>query len=165
MKPKGLYISPTEFVRFAEPGKSLSQHIATRDRSPDFFALGMYLPNPDPILKKQGRDISIYSDLRSDAHVGGCIRRRKAAVLGLEWRIERDRASARMTRLCDEVLGRLDMRRLLHELLEATLYGWQPLEVLWSAPGSGPTVPLQVLAKPVPWFVFDGEALCHALGH
>lgn len=157
MKPQGLYISSTEFVRFAEPRQRLSEHIATRDRSPDFFALGMYLPNPDPILKKQGRDISIYSDLRSDAHVGGCIRRRKAAVLGLEWRVERDKASARMTRLCEEVLGRLDMRRLLHELLEATLYGWQPLEVLWSAPGAGPTVPLQVLAKPVHWFQFDGD--------
>jgi len=157
MKHQGLYISPTEFVRFAEPRQRLSDHIATRDRSPDFFALGMYLPNPDPILKKQGRDISIYSDLRSDAHVGGCIRRRKAAVLGLEWRIERDKASARMTRLCEDVLGRLDMRRLLHEVLEATLYGWQPLEVLWSAPGAGPTVPLQVLAKPVHWFHFDGD--------
>jgi phage gp29-like protein len=157
MKPQGLYISPTEFVRFAEPRQRLSEHIATRDRSPDFFALGMYLPNPDPILKKQGRDISIYSDLRSDAHVGGCIRRRKAAVLGLEWRVERDKASARMTRLCEEVLGRLDMRRLLHEILEATLYGWQPLEVLWSTPGAGPNVPLQVLAKPVHWFHFDGD--------
>lgn len=157
MKPKGLYISPTEFLRFAEPGKGLSDAIATRERSPDFFALGMYLPNPDPILKKQGRDISIYSDLRSDAHVGGCIRRRKAAVLGLEWRVERDKASARMARLCQDVLGQMDIRRLLHEVLEATLYGWQPMEVLWSAPGAGPTVPLQVLAKPVHWFGFDGE--------
>lgn len=157
MKPTGLYINPTEFVRFAEPRQSLSEHIATRERSPDFFALGMYLPNPDPILKKQGRDISIYSDLRSDAHVGGCIRRRKAAVLGLEWRVQRDKASERMAQLCEEVLGRLDMRRLLHELLEATLYGWQPLEVLWSVPGAGPTMPLAVLAKPVQWFAFDGD--------
>ena len=46
MKPQGLYISPTEFVRFAEPLQRLSDHIATRERSLDFFALGMYLPNP-----------------------------------------------------------------------------------------------------------------------
>lgn len=158
MKPHGLYVSPTDFVRFAEPRQSLSSHIATRERSPDFFALGMYLPNPDPILKKQGKTISVYSDLRSDAHVGGCIRRRKAAVLGLEWRIEREKASARSAKLCETVLQSLDVPRLLHECLEAVLYGWQPLEVLWSPPGAGPRVPLQVLAKPVHWFHFDADA-------
>lgn len=158
MKPKGLYVSPTEFVRFAEPKQSLSSHLATRERSIDFFALGMFLPNPDPVLKKQGKDIRVYSDLRSDAHVGGCIRRRKAAVQGLEWRVERGQASARSARLAEDVLGTLDMRRVLHEVMDAVLYGWQPLEVLWSAPGAGPTVPLDVLAKPVHWFGFDDES-------
>ena len=158
MKPHGLYVNPTDFVRFAEPGKTLSDHIATRDRSPDFFALGMYLPNPDPILKKQGKANSVYSDLRSDAHVGGCIRRRKAAVLGLEWRVEREKASARSAKLCETVLQSLNMPRLLHECLEAVLYGWQPLEVIWSPPGAGPSMPLQVLAKPVHWFHFDADA-------
>lgn len=157
MKTNGLYVSPTEFVSFAAPQRSLSEHIATRSRSPDFTALGMYLPNPDPILKKQGRDISVYSDLRSDAHVGGCVRRRKAAVQALEWRVVRDKASARSTRLAQEVLSTLDVRRLLHELMDAVLFGWQPLEVLWSLPGAGPRVPLEVRAKPVQWFHFDGD--------
>ncbi len=158
MKPQGLYVSPTEFVRFSESKQSLSDHIATRNRSMDFAALGMYLPNPDPVLKKQGQDIRVYSDLRSDAHVGGCIRRRKAAVQKLEWRVVRDRASARSAKLCGEVLGRLDMRRVLHEMMEAVLYGWQPLEVLWSPPGAGPNVPLDVMAKPVHWFGFDDQS-------
>lgn len=158
MKPKGLYVSPTQYVSFAEPKQRLSDHIATRDRSPDFSALGLYLPNPDPILKKQGRDISVYNDLRSDAHVGGCIRRRKAAVQALEWRIEREGASARSAKLAEDVLKRLDMRRLLHELMDAVLFGWQPLEVIWSPPGAGPIVPQEVLAKPVQWFHFDSDA-------
>lgn len=111
--PNGLYISPTEFVRFAEGAKptTLSDHIATRNRSPDFTALGMYLPNPDPILKKLGKDIRVYSDLRSDAHVGGCIRRRKAGVVRMEWRIDRDRASARMAKLAEQVLGASSIKR------------------------------------------------------
>lgn len=161
MKPKGLYISPTEFVAFAEGDrpKRLSDHIATRDRSPDFSALGMYLPNPDPILKKQGKDVAIYADLRSDGHVGGCIRRRKAGVLKMEWRVVRDRASARMAKLCETVLGQLDMRRLLREVLDAPLFGWQPLEVMWMPPNTGgPIVPVDVLAKPVGWFHYDEQA-------
>ncbi|PJC14550.1 MAG: DUF935 domain-containing protein [Comamonadaceae bacterium CG_4_9_14_0_8_um_filter_57_21] len=156
--PGGMYVNPTQYVRFAEPGKTIDQHIATRDRSPDFFALGMYLPNPDPILKKQGSDLRVYQDLRSDAHVGGCIRRRKAAIQGLEWRVVQGQASARSTKLAQDVLGRLDLHRVLHEVMDAVLYGWQPLEVLWSAPGAGPTVPLDVLAKPVHWFQFDADA-------
>lgn len=160
MQKRGLYISPTEFVAFAEPGRQqrLSDHIATRDRSPDFTALGLYLPNPDPVLKKQGRDIAVYTDLRSDAHVGGCIRRRKAAVQAMEWRVERAGASAAMAKLAESVLLRLDMRRLVHEMTEAVLYGWQPLEVIWSPPGAGTVVPQDVLAKPVPWFHYDAEA-------
>jgi hypothetical protein len=59
MSSKGLWVSPTEFVRFSEPaaGKALTDHIASRGRSFDSQALGMYLPNPDPILKAQGKDI------------------------------------------------------------------------------------------------------------
>lgn len=159
--PRGMYISPTQFVAFSEGQKPqrLSDHIATRDRSPDFTALGMYLPNPDPILKKQGRDIAIYTDLRGDAHVGGCIRRRKAGVLKMEWRVDRDKASARSAKLCETVLGQLDMRRLLRELLDAPLYGWQPLEIIWTPSNAGgPIIPVDVLAKPVPWFHYDAEA-------
>lgn len=161
MKPKGLYVSPTEFVAFSEGDKKqrLSDHIATRDRSPDFTALGLYLPNPDPILKKQGRDIAIYTDLRSDAHVGGTIRRRKAGILTMEWRVNRDKASARTAKLCETVLGQLDMRRVLREVLDAPLYGWQPLEIIWTHPNAGgPIIPQDILAKPVQWFHFDSEA-------
>lgn len=159
MRAQGLFISETEFVRFAEPkSRSLADHIATRDRSPDFTALGMYLPNPDPILKKQGKDVTVYSDLRSDAHVGGCIRRRKAGVVKMEWRIERGQASVRSAKLAETVLRALDLRRVIREMLDAPLLGWQPLEVIWSARGGGPIVPQDVLAKPAQWFHFDAEA-------
>ena len=159
MRAKGLYISPTEFVSFAETTRasgSLSDHIATRDRSPDFRALGMLLPNPDPVLKKQGKDISVYADLRSDAAVGGAIRRRKSGVVMMEWRVERDKASARTAKLVESVLSALDMRRVLRELLDAPLFGWQAMEVIWTPPQTGgPVVPVDVLAKPLTWFHFD----------
>lgn len=160
MKANGIYVSPHEFVSFAEATQRqrLSDHIATRDRSPDFTALGMYLPNPDPILKKQGRDVSVYADLRGDAHVGGCVRRRKGAVVRMEWRVQRERASARMAKLAETVLQGLDMRRLVREVMDAPLFGWNPLEVIWSPAGDGPIVPRDVLAKPMTWFHFDPEA-------
>ncbi len=158
MKPQGLYVSPTEFVRFSESNQSLSDHIATRNRSMDFAALGMYLPNPDPVLKKQGQDIRVYSDLRSDAHVGGCIRRRKAAVQAFEYRVNRGKASARSTKMCEDVLEKLKVPSMLHGMMNAVLFGWQPQEVIWLPPGAGPNLPSEVIAKPLHWFGFDSDA-------
>ena len=156
---KGIYVSPTEFVSFSEAQpqeKSLSHQIATRERSTD-MSFGFILPNPDPILKRQGKDISVYRDMRSRAHVGGCIRRRKAAVKALEWRVERGKASARMTRLANDVLATYDMDVLLNEITDAVLFGYQPLELVWGS-FNGATAPLQVIGKPQEWFFFDNAA-------
>lgn len=158
MMARGLYVTPTEYVIFAEPGKKLTDHIATRDRSPDFTGLGMYLPNPDPILKRLGKDIKVYRELRGDAHTGGCIRRRKAAVKALEWKIERVKASARIHRIVTDLFGRLDMDRIQSEILEAPMYGWQPLEVLWAAQRGHAPLPVDVVGKPPEWFMFDTDA-------
>lgn len=158
MMTRGLYVSPTEYVSFAEPRRKLTDHIATRDRSPDFAGLGMFLPNPDPILKKMGRDIKVYRELRSDAHTGGCIRRRKAAVLSLERKIERGRASARITRAVQEVFDKLDLNQVISEILEAPLYGWQPLEIDWRPRRGASPLPVNIVGKPPEWFLFDTDA-------
>ena len=40
--------------------------IATRAQAIDYYAIGHYLPNPDPVLKKMGRDISAYREVLAD---------------------------------------------------------------------------------------------------
>lgn len=158
MSAKGLWVSPTQFVRFAEPAreKSLTDHIATRSRSFDAQALGMYLPNPDPILKAQGKDIAIYRDLRSSALVGGNIRRRKAAVLTLERDLRREQAPARVERFVRDWLADLDQERIIREMLNASMYGYQPVEVMWKAQGLH-QVPEDLLGKPAEWFLYDQD--------
>ncbi|MFN3495774.1 MAG: DUF935 domain-containing protein, partial [Hydrogenophaga sp.] len=144
---------------------SLGEHIASRDRSPDFTALGMYLPNPDPILKKMGKDAAVYRDLRSTAPVGGAIRRRKAAVRSREWRLvdsvngqtgsrANQKASPRMMQIAQDTLSDLDMDAILGEMLDAPLFGWVPMEILW-ATVEGTLRPVSLMAKPQEWFHFD----------
>jgi len=156
MKTKGMWVSPTEFVQFGEPSNKLSDQIATRGRSIDFYGLGMYLPNPDPVLKALGKDIKVYRELRADAHIGGCIRRRKAAVKALEWGVDRDKAKSRVAKNIEAIFADLPIERIITEMLDAVLYGYQPLEISWQKVG-GLVVPADVVGKPPQWFVFDED--------
>lgn len=155
---KGLYVSPTQYVEFADSGRdvrSLSQALATRSRINAGMGLGL-LPNPDPILRKQGKAISTYRDLLSDAHVGGCVRRRKSSVKALQWGITRGNASARTSKCIADMFADLDVRGLVGSMLDAVLFGYQPFEIDWAATGRL-IVPADIVAKPPEWFAFDED--------
>ncbi|NTU43293.1 MAG: DUF935 family protein, partial [Nitrospirales bacterium] len=155
----GIWINDRDFVSFAEAarrGSSLTEEIATRKGAFDFYSLGMYLPNPDPVLRKQGKDITVYGDLLVDDHVGACVKSRKAGVKSLEWGIDRGKAKSRQARIIEELVNDLDMENIISEMLNATLYGYQVMEVLWKRVG-GLILPGAVVGKPQQWFVFDEE--------
>nr|VFK21742.1 MAG: Mu-like prophage protein gp29 [Candidatus Kentron sp. LFY] len=162
MKKTGIYISPTEFASFGELRenrraiRSLTSQIATRERRPDFYSLSGMLPNPDPILKSQGKDISVYRELRTEPQVGGNIRRRKGAVKALEWGIEKEKAKQRAVSVTEGLFADLDFDRIVSEILDATLFGYQPMEIIWDKVGRY-LLPVDVLGKPPEWFHFDEE--------
>lgn len=135
---------------------TLTDPLATRERSIDFAALGQWLPNPDPVLKAQGKDIAVYREMQGDALVGACIRRRKAAVKALDWGLDRGQAPSRTARAVQTMLDDLDLERIVGQILDATLYGYQPMEIEWKSAG-GLLVPVDVQAKPPEWFCFDTE--------
>ena len=130
--------------------------IATRVRALDFNALGLLLPNPDPILKRQGKDISVYRDLLSDAHVGGCVRRRVAAVRALEHGVEQEGAKSRTAKRIEAVFKRLPMGRIIGDMLGGALYGYQPMELAWGQV-DGLIAPIDIIGKPPEWFLFGPE--------
>ncbi len=134
----------------------ISDQLALRSNAMDFSALGLLLPNPDPILKAQGKDISTYRDMRVDSHVGGCIRRRKAAVQSLEWGLDRGKAPSKAAKAVQSMLDGLKLSRIIAQMQECTLFGYQPMEVMWQATGSAWTIS-DVLAKPPEWFCFDSD--------
>lgn len=136
---------------------TLATEIASRRRSLDGMAYASWLPNPDPILKRMGKDITAYRDLRSHSHVGGCIRRRKSVVLSMERRIDKNGSSARMTKLCQTLIDNINLNQLISEILDSVLYGYSPLEVMWKE-GSYPLIPESIIAKPPEWFHFDQDA-------
>ena len=69
--------------------KNLTEEIATRKRALNFYSLANILPDPDIVLRKQGKDMRIYKELLCDPHVFACTQSRKAGVLSLDWDINR----------------------------------------------------------------------------
>ena len=134
----------------------LSTHLATRSRSLDFMGLSLLLPNPDPILKAQGKDIAVYRAMCHDALIGSCIARRKASVQALEWGLDRHQASSRANKAVQAMLDALPLSTIIEQMQACVLYGYQPMEVLWGQAG-GLWVPTDVLAKPPEWFCFDAQ--------
>lgn len=129
--------------------------IATRAKAIDFWSFMHYLPNPDPVLKKMGRDISVYREILSDSHVGGCVRRRKAAIKGLEWRLT-PTGNEKTDEILASLFDRLPVNQIINQILDAALFGYQALEVMWASE-NGLLLPIEIVGKPQEWFVFDED--------
>jgi len=155
----GLYLPDGSFQRFAEAGKtiSLTTELATRSRSIDFFALGnMYLPNPDPILRREGKDIQVYRDLLTDDRVGAGQTNRFSRTKSLDWQIDRGKSKTRQARAVQDVFARLKLHRIIDTFLQCRGYGYAPTEVIWDVI-DGLTVPVDLIGKPQRWFVVAGD--------
>lgn len=145
-------------ISFAEgKPKAGAAAVATRERALGMTFSGMMLmPNPDPVLRRLGKSIATYRDLRADAHIGGCVRRRKAAVKALAHGLDRRAASVRAMRSMESILADLPMSQMISQIMDAPFYGYQPLEISWAKVG-GFLVPVAVEAKPPEWFGFDQD--------
>ena len=138
-----------------KPKFSLTDELASRSRSIDFYGIGnLLLPNPDPVLKKQGRDITIYQELLTDDRVAGGMINRTAASKALLWEINRDQATVRQHKAVREIFNKLAMNRIIEQTLKARGFGFAPLEVMWSL-RDGLIVPVDLVLKPQQWFLFD----------
>ena len=91
----------------------------------------------------------------SDPIVAGHVRRRKSAVAGMEWRIEANGAPDSVCDTLAELFSGFDLYRLINQILDATLYGYQPLEVIWQR--GSLWLPSEIVAKPQEWFQFDQD--------
>ena len=137
--------------------KGITEEIATRKRALNFYSLANILPDPDIVLKKQGKDIRIYKELLCDPHVFACTQSRKAGVLSLDWEINRGLDKDQNAEDVENLLKKLDIQKLMSDILDATQFGFQPLEIMWKRDKSGHIMPERVTAKPPEWFCFDDD--------
>ncbi|MDK4710987.1 DUF935 family protein [Kingella negevensis] len=121
------------------------------------------LPNPDPILRKMGRHIDVYRELLRDPLVGGQVRRRKATVARLEWRLVGDDVPQNVRDTVQAAFEQLDIFNLIKEMLNATLFGYQPIEIVWQRDKLW--LPEKIIAKPQEWFAFGEQGEMYFIEH
>lgn len=135
----------------------LIKELAERSQSIDFYQLATgYLPNPDSVLKKQGKDISAYRGLLTDDRLGGCIKSRKAGVKSLLWGVDRGKSKSRYAKVIEECFSALKVREMIASILNAPLYGYATLEIMWDII-DGKILPVAVVEKPQEWFAFSND--------
>lgn len=152
---QGLYIGD-RFVSFAEAKNTTPniKQIASRGTVSGFSSLNSVLPNPDPILKKMGKDISVYRDMKSSPAVKGALRRRRAAVKAKAWRIVQGEASEQITDHIRNIFNKLQVNKITGAMCDGSFYGYQPCEIRWAAV-DGAWIPADVEAMPPEWYFFD----------
>ncbi|GAB4327341.1 MAG: DUF935 domain-containing protein [Calditrichia bacterium] len=152
-----IWVSDKQYISFADSkSQSLTRQIASRERSIDFYGIGMYLPDPDPVLRARGQDITVYKQIIADDQVWTCHQRRKAGTLSREWEIDRGKAKSKITNIIADLFTNLDIYRIISEILDAVSWGFKPLEVIWEKVGPY-WLPADVIGKPVEWFHFDQD--------
>ena len=141
-----------ELIQFSEKAAdSISEEIATRAASWDFFGLSLYLPNPDPVLRKQGNSQTVYRDLLVDARIGAAVGSRKAGTLRRNWKIDQGESQGPVFELIQETFKALDIHRITSSILDAVYYGYSPQEIIWNPKT---WTPVDIVGKPPEWFTF-----------
>lgn len=137
--------------------KGLSEQIATRENSIDFYSTVMNnLPNPDPVLKKAGVAISVYEDISYDSRVQAVVGSRKSAVKSMEWDVVGENVPQSEIDFHKEYLDLYDMHSVFNEILDAGLFGFKPNEIMWASDGAK-TIPEDLVGLPQRWFEYDND--------
>jgi phage gp29-like protein len=134
----------------------LTDEIATRQRVQPYLNFYNYLPDPDPILRKLGKDSKVFADIRSDSHVFSTIQQRKGIVQSLSWEIDKGNATAREIKFIEDIFNNLDVDEIINQMLNTVFNGFSMLEINWIKRG-GNFVPGDIIEKPNEWFLFDNE--------
>ncbi len=132
-----------------KPKETLIREIFNR-----YYRITNLLPNPDLILRKIGRGYEAYRELKNDPHVWSCIQSRKSGVLSLRWELERNQANEQTFEQVQKMMNRIDVYQVESDILEAPLFGFQPIEIIWEY-FEGLLFPVELKARPQEWFIYD----------
>ncbi|MEJ5351930.1 MAG: DUF935 family protein [Melioribacteraceae bacterium] len=134
--------------------KDLTTEIAIRQSFDKIVTYWNMLPDPDPILRKQGKDISVYRELLTDPHLYSTIQQRKAGVLSLNWELQQLNSNQNEYDFILSIFNNLPLENIIDQILNTPYFGFTVFEIIWQPDGSY-LIPIKVEEKPQEWFFFD----------
>ena len=140
---------------------SLGKELAKREIVDIGAVLGL-LPDPDEVLSTTGEQFLVYRKLMVDSQVRANVNSRKSGTMALNWEIARDKAKSRQVKIIEGLYQDLDIDSINSAILNAPMFGFQPLEVMWGRVGSY-ILPVDIVAKNQEWFTFDSEGKARLL--
>lgn len=149
-KDKKTFIVP----RSHHNNKYLFDEWASIANAQGFYNIIDRLPNPDIILKNAGKTISVLSNLENHYQVSACIESRKAGTLSSNWELKENNCNN--YKFYKEIIDNLNIYRLIEDILDAPMYGYVPIEIIWYKDNSY-IIPEKLIAKPQEWFYFNSE--------
>lgn len=133
-----------------------SEELAKFDSIEGYCNILKRLPNPDSVLRKTGKGYETLRLLTQESQIATCIQSRKAATKSLRHRVNLYFSDEKRQTFYDNLLRRLKIHKVVDEVLNAPLFGFQPIEIVWEAQ-DGFIVPKKIQAKPQEWFFFDAN--------
>lgn len=156
-----IWINNTDYVELAAEGDTAKpglEAVATLERHPTIQTSESLLPNPDPVLIKEGLRMDVFESLENDEQVGTCIDSRKLAVLGLDEAIEQGSASDEAYNLINNLYAdSLNTEDINDSMLDFRYYGNRVMELLWTINSNGYLVPGDIVARDHEFFRFNKD--------
>ncbi len=149
--------------------RPITQEIATTRKDIDIYSGWLNrLENPDPVLMTEagGKGIKLYDEIARDAHASSVLQSRYLAVSGCEWEIlpaesptkrGRPATQSREQTIADtvkDILLNSNFSQMVQEIMQAVLYGFYVVEVLWKSDGKT-IFPCRFISKHPRRFVFN----------
>lgn len=138
--------------------QALKKELATRRRAFGVYqGVNQLLVNYNEAMAKLGITVADLKRLADeDAHISACVSSRKAGVLSLEWEIARGKAKSRESKIIERVFKSLDLHSIMSRMLDAPLYGYIPMEVVWEEK-DGLILPADIKDRDPEWFSYDTD--------
>ena len=136
--------------------------IATIERDVDYFSGYLtYFPNPDSVIESEanGEGIKLYDKIEKDSHAYSVLQTRYLSIVGKEWEVipadvgkgpGRPARNTREQQIADFVAGvfeNANFDQMRSEILQAILYGYYVIEVLWDVNADGKVIVKKFVGK------------------
>lgn len=137
----------------------LQTEVANRLVDPFETAFQGIIRSNDPLLIERGEHgnpWALYRDLKRDGKIFSCLQKRKLALISRPWNvdpIEEGEAGQADAEIVSDILTNLQFDNLCSELMDATIVGFVPAEIVWDVV-DGRIVPVRVLKRAQRRFVY-----------